>query len=77
MSFIESKLFIKCTHCELSNQQIPYSQKLIDFIRTKIKKDPEHVVQNLKNDRTASSYPSRRCGRFYMTTLYLTWLNPY
>ncbi|WP_420864501.1 hypothetical protein [Veillonella magna] len=61
----------------MSNQQIPYSQKLIDFIRTKIKKDPEHVVQNLKNDRIALSYPSRRCGRFYMTTLYLTWLNPY
>lgn len=36
------------THKQYTNHQYSYSQKAIDFIITELKKDPEHILDNIK-----------------------------
>lgn len=31
-----------------SNPSYSYNQKLIEFIKTEIRKDPEHIIQSLR-----------------------------
>ena len=50
-----------CYTYKVSSQpQYSYSLQTIDFIVDEIKKDPEHIIQNLKNSQKNKSTPGAK-----------------